>query len=253
MVKDIILLLVGIITGAMNAIAGGGMLLGFPVLLATGLSPLVANVTTNIIILPGQLSSAFGYRKFLRKLPRRYLVLLIPCLIGGVIGALVLRHTSSSQFQHLVPLLIIFAVLLFAFQPLLHFHLRRQISKRSRDLQTLLLISLALLPTAVYGGFFGAGFGFIMLAFLSFTSLRDVHQMNALKNLAGATIAIASIICLFSSHLINWEFGLSMAIGNGIGGYTGARLSQRFSSHAIRIIVIVIGVTAATYIALHTY
>src|SRR5580704_7628531 len=168
MIKEILLFLVGIIVGSMNAIAGGGMLLGFPVLLAAGLSPLVANITGNIVILPGQLTSAFGYRRFLRKLPPRYLILLLPCLIGGTIGALVLRHTSATRFQELVPGLILFAVLLFTFQPLLHLHLRRHISQRSRNIRRLLLIATALLPTAIYGGYFGAGFGFLMLAFLSF-------------------------------------------------------------------------------------
>jgi len=253
MLKEILLFVVGIVVGVMNSIAGGGMLLGFPVLLAAGLSPLVANITSNIVILPGQLASAFGYHRYLRKLPPRYLILLVPCLVGGVAGALVLRHTSNARFQELVPGLILFAVLLFTFQPILHLHLRRHISRRSRNMRTLLIIAVALLPTAFYGGYFGAGFGFIMLAFLSFTKLHDIHQINGLKNLAGTAIAVVSIICLFSTHLIDWPHGLAMAVGNGIGGYTGARLSQRFSSHAIRIVVIAIGFAAAAYLALHTY
>ncbi|HTB48873.1 MAG TPA: sulfite exporter TauE/SafE family protein [Verrucomicrobiae bacterium] len=251
--KEVLLFAVGIIVGAMNAIAGGGMLLGFPILLAAGLSPLVANVTGNVVVLPGQLTSAYGYRRYLRKLPGRYLILLIPCLVGAAVGASLLRHTSNTQFGHLVPGLIFFAVLLFAFQPLLHLHLHRHIKKRSRKLGPLLLIALLLFPVAAYGGYFGPGFGFIMLAFLSFTSLRDIHQMNGLKNLAGFSIAGASIICLYSAHLINWRLGLAMAAGNAIGGYGGARLSQRFSSHAIRIAVIIIGITAATYLAFRTY
>jgi uncharacterized protein len=251
--KEILLFVVGIVVGGMNAIAGGGMLIGFPALLAAGMSPLAANVTGNIIILPGQLTSAFGYRKYLRKLSPRYALLLIPCLIGSFVGATVLRHTSSTRFQEIVPGLILFAVLLFAFQPLLHIHLRRHISKKSRNLQTLFWISLALLPTAAYGGYFGPGFGFIMLAFLSFTRLHDIHQINGLKNLAGASIAGVAIACLYTTHLINWPLGLSMAAGNAVGGYYGARLSLRFSTHAIRIVVIAIGFTAAAYLALRTY
>ncbi len=251
--KEVILFAVGLLVGTMNAIAGGGMLIGFPVLLAAGLPPLVANVTGYVVILPGQLTATYGYRRYLHKLPARYLILLAPCLLGGAIGATVLRHTSSARFEHLVPGLIFFAVLLFAFQPLLHLHLHRHIKKHSSKLKPLLLISLLLLPLAAYGGYFGPGFGFIMLAFLSFTSLRDAHQMNGLKNLAGASIATAAIICLYTTHLINWRFGLAMAAGNAIGGYFGARFSQRFSSHAIRIIVIVVGITAATYLAFRTY
>src|SRR5579859_7676564 len=185
MIKEILLFLTGIFVGGMNAIAGGGMLLGFPVLLMAGLSPLAANITTTIIVLPGQVTSAIGYRNYLRKLPPRYLILLLPCIIGGAAGALVLRHTSNSRFQEMVPVLILFAVLLFAFQPLLHFHLRKHLSQHSRHLGRLSLIALGLLPTAFYGGYFGAGFGFIMLAFLSFAKLHDFHQVNGLKNLAG--------------------------------------------------------------------
>lgn len=253
MLKDVVLFLVGIVVGSMNAIGGGGMLLGFPVLLATGLSPLVANITSNIVVLPGQITSAFGYRRYIKKLSPRYLILLASCLIGGAIGALLLRNTSDARFQDLVPILVLFAVLLFAFQPLLHFHLRRHIRGRSQNFRTLLIIALALLPTAIYGGYFGAGFGFIMLAFLSFTKLHDIHQMNGLKNLAGTSIAFISIVCLFSTHLINWRYGLVMGVGNAIGGYAGARISQRYSSHVIRIVVIVIGFIAAGYLALRAY
>jgi uncharacterized membrane protein YfcA len=253
MIKDTILFLVGIIVGCMNAIGGGGMLLGFPVLLAAGLSPLTANITSNVVILPGQLTSVLGYRKYIKRLPAHYLILLVPCIIGATIGALLLRKTTSAHFQDLAPILVVFAVLLFAFQPILHFHLRKHINDQGQKLSVLFMIALALLPTAVYGGYFGAGFGFIMLAFLSFTKLHDIHQMNGLKNLAGASIALISILCLYSTHLINWRFGITMATGNAIGGYGGARLSQRFSSHAIRITVVVIGFTAAGYLAFRAY
>lgn len=250
---DIILFGAGILVGAMNAIAGGGMLIGFPVLLATGLPALAANVTSNIVIMPSSLSSAYGYRKYIRKVPRQYLLLLIPCLLGGVIGALILRTTPASKFQDLVPGLVLFAVILFAFQPLLHFHLHNHMRGKNKGLQSLLIIALALLPVAIYGGYFGAGFGFIMLAFLGFTKLHDVHKMNGLKNLASVSIASMSIICLFSTHLINWQYGLSMAAGGVIGGYYGSRLAQKVSSHAGRIIVIIIGLGTAAYLGLRSY
>lgn len=253
MIKEIILVSVGIIVGSMNAIGGGGMLLGFPVLLAAGLTPLVANVTSNIAVLPGQITSVYGYRKYIRKLPARYLILLLSCLLGGAIGALLLRNTSSARFQQLVPVLVLGAVLLFAFQPFIHIHLRRHINRRSQKLSTLFIISLALLPTAIYGGYFGAGFGFIMLAFLSFTKLHDIHQMNGLKNLACASISFISIVCLYSTHLIHWQYGLAMGLGNAIGGYVGARLSLKFPSHVIRMVIIIIGFTASSYLAIRVY
>lgn len=253
MLTDLILLLTGVVVGAMNAIAGGGMLLGFPVLLALGIPPLVANATSNIIILPGQLASAYGYRKFLRQVPRAYLWLLPPCAVGAGIGALILRHTSSNSFEQLVPGLILFAVVLFAFQPLLHFHVHKQLKAKKVDNRPLLYVGLALIPLAIYGGYFGAGFGFVMLAFLGFTNLHDVHKMNALKNLAASTMAVVSIGCLFSARLIDWRHGLVMAVGTGIGGYCGARLAQRIPSHTVRLAVITIGLITATYLFLRQY
>jgi len=133
MLKDVILFLVGIAVGGMNAIAGGGMLIGFPALLAVGMPALAANITSNIIVVPGQLASVYGYRRYLRQVPRRYLWLLLPCAAGAAIGAEILRHTSSSSFQNLVPGLIFFAVVLFAFQPVLHFHLHRHMHSRAKN------------------------------------------------------------------------------------------------------------------------
>lgn len=253
MVQDLILFLVGILVGGTNAIAGGGILLGFPVLLAAGLPPLTANITSNIVVLPSSLGSVYGYRKYLRKVHRRYLVLLIPCLVGAAIGALILRNTSSTDFQRLVPALVLFAVVLFAFQPFLHLHLHRHIRGKRKAIKPLLIISLALLPVAIYGGYFGAGFGFIMLAFLGFTRLHEIHQMQAIKNLGGAAVSVMSIICLYSTHLINWHYGLVMAAGGMLGGYYGARLSQKVSTHTIRIVVIIIGLATAAYLGLRTY
>ncbi len=253
MPHDIILFLMGIIVGAMNSIAGGGMLIGFPVMLALGMPPIDANVTSNVVIMPGSLSSVYGYRAYLRKLHYRYLLLLIPCVAGAAIGATILRNTPGDEFQKIVPALVGFAVVLFAFQPLLHFHLHRHIRGNQKGLASLLIIAVALLPVAIYGGYFGAGFGFIMLAFLGFTKLHEIHRMNGLKNLASACIAFTSLICLYSTGLIDWHIGLVMAAGSIVGGYYGSVLTQKIPSHVIRVIVIVIGIGTAVYLGLRTY
>ena len=253
MEKDILLLLAGLLVGVMNAIAGGGMLLGFPVLLAAGLPALVANGTGNIVVLPGQLASAFGYRKYLRKTPKKYAWLLVPWILGSIFGTTLLRHTSGSTFERYVPGLILFAVLLFAFQPVLHHYLHKHIKTHSKRIKPLVLIGFALLPVAVYGGYFGAGVGFIMLAFLGFTKIHDAHQMNAMKNVAATFSCAASIAVLASGAYINWRYGICMGIGSAIGGYYGSRFAQRISSHSIRLVVIAIGVITATYLALRSY
>ncbi len=251
MLESVILFGIGLCIGAMNAIAGGGGLVGFSALIAIGLSPLVANATAIVASMTSLITSAFGYRKYLRSVPKLYALLLIPCIIGAAFGAYILRRTSGEDFEKLVPVLILIAVGLFAFQPLLHFHVRRTL--RANSLSPLIIVGLALIPLTIYGGYFGPGFGFILLAFLSFTRLHDIHQMNALKNIAGAFICIAALLVLAPGEFINWPAGLAMAIGSGLGGYGGSRIAQRISSHFIRIFVIIIGVSTAAYIGLHRF
>lgn len=250
---DIGLFFVGIIVGGMNAIAGGGMLIGFPIMIAAGLPALVANATACIVTLPGQVGSAYGYRKYLRKVPAKYLWLLVPCVAGAAIGATLLRHTSYARFAELVPGLVLLAVALFAFQPVIKLQLHQHLHGRAKNAKPLVIIALLLFPLAIYGGYFGAGFGFVMLALLSFTKLHDLHQINGLKNVGAIGIGAASLVTLYSSGLIDWHHGLVMATGSLIGGYSGAHVAQRFSSHTIRIVVITIGFIAAIYLGFRTY
>jgi uncharacterized membrane protein YfcA len=250
MLHTLFLLAVGLIVGGMNAIAGGGMLIGFPALLASGLTALSATATGCIIGLPGQLASAYGYRRYLQTVPKRYALLLIPCMVGAAIGASLLRRTPSSAFEEFVPWLILLAVGLFAFQPWLQMHLRRHMASKRKPVGLFIWIGLALFPLAIYGGYFGVGFGFVILAFLGFTSLKDIHQMNAMKNVAASGIGLMSLIVLARGPFINWHAGLIMAVGSTIGGFGGAKLAQKVPSHAIRVVVIAIGTVTAAYIAI---
>jgi uncharacterized protein len=250
---ELIIIATGLVVGLMNAVAGGGMLVGFPILIALGIPPLVANASSAIITGPGQLASAWGYRNYLKRVPWKFALLLIPLVVGAAIGTVVLRNTSADDFASVVPLLVLFGVALFAFQPLLHFHLRQHLRGKHRTLTPLFLIGLALLPVSIYGGYFGAGFGFILLAFLGFAHLPDIHMINAMKNVGGVALSATVIVFLFSSGLIDWRIGLLGASGAVIGGYAGARFSQRLSSHWLRIIVITIGLSAVVYLFLQRY
>jgi uncharacterized membrane protein YfcA len=253
MEKDIIILFVGMIVGAMNAIAGGGMLIGFPVLLGLGVPPLVANVTANIITPPGQLAAVFAYRNYLRKVPRRYVLILPFVALGALAGALTLRAMPSNNFAEMVPVLILFGVALFAFQPSLHLHLHSHLHGRKKNLLPILLIGVALLPITFYGGFFGAGYGFIMLAFLGLGKVHEVHMLAAMKNVSAILVSLISLAVLYSTGLIDWHIGLVMAVGTTIGGYLGARAAKRVSSYWLRIAVIVIGLAAAAHLGLKNY
>jgi uncharacterized membrane protein YfcA len=152
-----------------------------------------------------------------------------------------------------VPWLILFAVGMFAFQPFLHHYLHKHLTSRSKRAKPLVIIAFALFPVAIYGGYFGAGLGFIMLAFLGFTKIQDAHQMNAMKNVAATVMCVGSIIVLAPGSFIDWHAGLVMAAGSTIGGYSGARFAQRISSHTIRVAVIIIGVVTTAYLAFRSY
>lgn len=255
MEKDVLLVVAGFVVGGMNAIAGGGMLIGFPLLIALGIPPIVANATGAVVTIPGQMTSAFSYRKFLARVPRRFILLIIPCLLGGVAGALVLRHIPPDHFAKIIPALVLFGVVLFAVQPFLHVHLHRHVTNTSKNqkLLPLLILAVAILPVTFYGSFFGPGYGFLLLAFLGFTSLKDTHMMNAMKNVSAIFVAGTSLVVLLGSHLINWRVGLIMAAGAAAGGYAGAHYSQKVSSHWLRVIIIVIGISAAIYLGAQEY
>ncbi len=254
---ELILFLVGMIVGVMNAIAGGGMLVGFPAMLALGIPALTINATTNIIVLPGNIAAVWGYRKYLNKVPRSYLVLLLPAIVGAAIGSTALKHISPTGFEQLIPWLIFSAVILFAFQPYLYKQLQRHLhgSKQNRQaVRPLVIVGIAMLPLSIYGGFFGAGFGFIMLAFLGFTKLHDhIHRMNALKSIITTCLALTSLACLAGANLIDWRQGLIMGCGSLIGGYVGATSIQKVSSQTIRLVIIAIGMTTAFYLAFKKY
>lgn len=253
MIKDIVLLLTGFMVGAMNAIAGGGMLLGFPVLIAAGTPALLANATANIVSMPGQLASAFGYRQYIKRVPLRYLALLIPVIVGSAAGALTLRHTSMKSFADFVPMLLLFGVALFTFQPLLHANLHEHVKGKKTGWLPMVILGVVTVPLSFYGGYFGAGYGFMMLAFLGFTDLPDTHMMNGMKNIAATFVAATSIVCLLSSGFIQWRTGLVMAVGSTVGGYIGARFAQKLSGPHLRVAIIIIGMLAVAYLALRQY
>lgn len=245
----ILLLCVGLVVGLINAIAGGGAIILYPVLYSLGLPPIVTNATIASSIWPGALSSAYGYRKYIKKIPNYYFLLLIPCLIGSIVGAYLLRKTPDKDFREIVPWLVILAVTLLALQPTIHKKLRARHKKHKKSSNLyLLLVGLAILITAVYGGYFGAGFGIIMLAILGFTRLTDIHQMNGLKNLSGVCISFIASIYFIHYHLVDWHYIPPILIGTIIGGYFGATYSTKVPAKTVRAIIVVIGVGVAAYL-----
>lgn len=237
----LLLFIAGLIGGAINAIAGGGGIIMYPVLLAVGLPPIIANTTSSLVVWPGSLTSAYGFRKDLRKVPRSFLWLAIPCLFGSLLGSYILIHTNPTTFERLAPWLILSAVALLALQSRIHKFVMSQTKTKNHRWQTLPLVILAAFPLALYGGYFGAGFGLMMLALLGFSGLKNIYQMNGVKNLTGAVMAVVATIYFWHAGLINWPAGLTMAVGTTIGGYTGSRLTHRISAHLVHDLTVAIG------------
>jgi uncharacterized protein len=229
------------LAGAINSIAGGGTLVSFPALIWLGLPSLTANATSTVAIWPASVSSMVGYRRELSTASPRMLVLVIPSLIGGIVGALLLRHTPPELFDALVPFLILFATLLFMVQEPIQRKLKTAHAAAHASPRWLAGAMLFQLLVALYGGYFGAGIGILMLAALSILGLTDIHQMNGLKNFFGGCVNGVAALYFVWARMVYWPFVILMAVGAIAGGYSSAGFARRLGQRAVRRIVIAIG------------
>jgi uncharacterized membrane protein YfcA len=226
--------------GAINSVAGGGTLLTFPTLVWLGLNSVAANATSTVAIWPGSLGSMWGYRKELRTADRKMVALTAPSLAGGLAGALLLRYTPPSIFDALVPFLILFATLLFMVQEAVQriFNTGETRHASARWLGGAIVFQFFV---ALYGGYFGAGIGILMLAALSILGLTDIHQMNGLKNFFALCInGIAAVYFIFA-RMVEWPYVLIMVAGAIAGGVGGAGLARKMGRTMVRRVVIGIG------------
>lgn len=236
--------LISVIAGAMNAVAGGGTLLTFPALIGLGIPPLTANATSTVALWPGSASSFWGYRRELSGARRWAVGFALPSLLGGAVGAMLLLKTDEKTFSDLVPWLVLGATVLFMGQTPLNAWLKlrpREAGGDGTDQFPRPALLFCQFLVGVYGGYFGAGAGILMLAVLGLMGLTNIHRMNGLKNWGGLCFnAVASITFAFSG-LVNWPVALSMAVGAISGGYLGSRTAQRVSQQTVRIVIVVIG------------
>lgn len=251
-----LLVVVGFLAGIANSIAGGGSFFIYPVLLSLGVPPVSANATFSVAVLPGQASSAFGYEKFIAKLPKRYFLLLIPALIGGLIGAIFLGHTANRTFEYIVPWFMVFATILIILQPHIHKWLytrqARELERKHRYIVfTIGFLFMFLL--SIYGGYFGAGVGIVMLAFFGLTELTSINEMNGLKNLVAIVVGGISVIYFILIGLINWKFLLPLIIGSTVGGWLGATYSSKLPTKVIRGIIIAIAIIVSAVLFARQY
>ena len=228
-----------------NSLAGGGTLLTFPALLSVQVPSVAANATSTVALVPGSFSAAWGFRKDLPSSRRLLWAVLLPSLVGGFGGAYIVAHVSDALFSKLVPWLILGATALFmAQEPLRRWTGVRGVGAGSASEAKLAAVQLVI---SLYGGFFGAGMGIMMLAALALLGFRDIHQMNGLKNLSAvATNGVASVTFLLT-HKVVWSFALLMAVGAAVGGYAGARLGRRVGPVWVRRFVSGVGLVIGLY------
>ncbi|HEY2295680.1 MAG TPA: sulfite exporter TauE/SafE family protein [Thermoanaerobaculia bacterium] len=229
--------------GMMNAMAGGGTILTFPTLLFAGLPSIAANATSTVALLPGALASLYGYRGEVRQNPGWLRTLFLPSLIGGTLGSILLLRTPEKVFAALAPLLILFATVLFMIQGALSRRSPQRALSDPADLPRGRLATAWLLQlgVAVYGGYFGAGIGILMLALLGFLGMSNIHAANGIKNFFGFCINVVAAAYFVYRGAVVWPAALVIVGGATLGGYGGARFAQRIGKEKARAAVIVIG------------
>ena len=254
--RFVLILLAAFAGGVVNSIAGGGTLLTFPALLGLGVRPIVANATSTVALWPGALASIWGYRGELtgaREWAKRWA---IPSLLGGLAGAGLLLITPPERFDAIVPWLVIAATVLFTVQQPVMRALRSgrpapSVDPVEPDPAARRAPGGALayqFAVAVYGGYFGAGIGILMLAVLGYLGFSNIHRMNGLKNWGGLCINAAAAITFALSSLVHWPVALAMALGAVSGGYFGSRTAQRVPQRYVRHAITLIGFASGIWL-----
>jgi uncharacterized membrane protein YfcA len=233
----------------MNAVAGGGTLVTFPTLVWLGVPSIAANATNAVALWPGSLGSVWGYRRELEGVDRRVFALLVPSVAGAAVGAVLLVLTPTATFDRLVPFLILFATVLFMAQHPIQrrFDLAGAHDARSPWLSWTMLFQCGV---AIYGGYFGAGMGILMLAALALMGHTDVHRMNGVKNLLAAAINGTAALYFTFNTPVFWADALVMAAGSIAGGVAGAGIARRIGQDNVRRLVVVIGLASAVSLML---
>jgi uncharacterized membrane protein YfcA len=243
-----LVLLAGFAAGMINVVVGSGTLVTFPVLLAVGYSPVVANVSNALGLVPGSVAGAVGYRRELREHKRLLLRFGSASLTGGLLGAVLLLVLPPGAFEVIVPVLVALAVVLVAVQPWLSRRPRPERSASQRRAGPVLLG--AIFATGVYGGYFGAAQGVILIGILGVALSEDLQEVNAIKNvLAGLVNGVAAVVfVLFAA--VAWLPAALIAVGSAAGGTLGSSIARRMPPAALRGVVVAVGVVAIAQLVL---
>ncbi len=233
--------------GVMNAMAGGGTILTFPCLIFLGLPSIAANATSTVGLLPAAVTSLFGYLDEVREQRQWLKTLFLPSLIGGAIGSVLLLRTPEKTFAVLAPILILFATVLFMVQGFVSRAAARKETAappapNAGPTQGRWTLAVVLqLAVAVYGGYFGAGIGILMLSLLGFLGLSNIHAANGIKNFFGFCINVVAAGYFMIKGAVVWPVALVIVCGSAFGGYSGARFAKRIGKEKARAAVVIIG------------
>lgn len=241
-----LLFLAGILAGISNAIAGGGSFFTFPLFLAVGLPPIVANASNSIAVWPGHALAVVGYRKELRQHSSGIGISVVIAFLGAALGAVTLTLTGNETFIKLIPFLILFSTLLFIFDSKLGGMITSYSTKQS-FMRSSFLTRILEFIFAFYGGFFGAGLGVMLMAGLQILGIHDIQTNNALKNLLASIITSIAVLIFALSGVVAWSYTIVAFTGAVIGGLLGARIAQWLSAIWLRRIVIFFGLFLSIY------
>jgi uncharacterized membrane protein YfcA len=237
----VIIVIAGMAAGTINTVVGSGSLITFPMLLTLGYPPVLANVSNNIGLVPGAISGVYGYRRELVGQRGRIMRLAPLSAVGALTGALLLLVLPSAVFKRVVVVLIVIALVLVVLGPRLSRRLARPHEGHARiSLTLVVLVGLA----GIYGGYFGAAQGIILIALLGIFVLDDLQRLNATKNVLAMTVnLVASVVFVFATH-VDWAVAGCIAAGSIVGGQLGATFGRRLDPRALRVVIVVVGLTA---------
>ncbi|MEV1025470.1 sulfite exporter TauE/SafE family protein [Streptomyces sp. NPDC050264] len=234
----------GIAAGGMNAVVGSGTLITFPTLLAFGYPPVLANVSNNVGLVPGVLSAAYGYRRELRGQRRRLIRFGAASLLGGFVGAVLLLRLPDAAFRAIVPVLILTACVLVLLQPRLNRWTRNRRGAGSRT-DGGAPMWLGVLGTGVYGGYFGAAQGVLLMGMFGAVLRDDLQRLNAAKNVLASLVNGVAAVVFIAVADVDWTVAALIAAGSTAGGLIGARVGRRLPPAAMRGVIFTVGVTAS--------
>jgi uncharacterized membrane protein YfcA len=268
----VLILLAGVGAGAINAAVGSGTLITFPALVAFGVPPVSATMSNALGLVPGNIASSFGYREEIRGQGKRLLKLLPASLLGSLVGAYLLLHLPDDTFESVVPVLILVALVLVIGQPMLQRALKRKKLKEAQEQPGVpagaepggtdpaaagdwiaplapgraLVVGLIVFATAIYGGYFAAAQGIILVGLLGLVLSDSIQRLNGAKNVLVLVVNItsATVYSIVGFDRISWLSVLLIAIGSLVGGYAGARVSRRLSPVLLRTVIVVLGLVA---------